>query len=52
MPQYSFRRNSDNTAFVTTDSNPVNVYGSNEIPFMPDNTDRNLLPAIGFIVEF
>lgn len=51
-PQYTFRRTQDNSAFLTTDGNPVNVNGSNAIPFILDNTDRNLLPTIGFIVEF
>lgn len=51
-PQYTFKRNSDNTAFVTTDGNPVNIDGSNAIPYILDNIDGNLLPTIGFIVEF
>jgi outer membrane receptor for ferrienterochelin and colicin len=51
-PQYTFKRNNDNTAFVTTDANPVNINGSNAIPYILDNIDGNLLPTIGFIVEF
>lgn len=51
-PQYSFKRNSDNTSFVTTDGNPVAINGSNAIPFIFDNKDGNILPTIGFIVEF
>lgn len=51
-PQYTFKRNNDNTAFVTTDGNPVKVNGSNAIPFILDNVDGNVLPTIGFIVEF
>jgi outer membrane receptor for ferrienterochelin and colicin len=51
-PQYTFKRNNDNTAFVTTDSNPANINGSNAIPYILDNIDGNLLPTIGFIVEF
>ena len=51
-PQYTFKRNNDNTAFVTTDGNPINVNGSNAIPFILDNVDGNVLPTIGFIVEF
>jgi hypothetical protein len=51
-PQYTFKRNSNNTAFVTTDGNPINVNGSNAIPFILDDVDGNLLPTIGFIVEF
>jgi hypothetical protein len=52
IPHYTFKRNDDNTAFVSTDGHPVNVNGSNAIPFILDNTDRNLLPTIGFILEF
>ena len=51
-PQYTFRRNSDNTAFITTDGNPVNVNGSNAIPYILSKADGNILPTIGFIVEF
>ncbi len=51
-PQYTFKRNNNNTAFVTTDGNPVNVNGSNAIPFILDDVDGNVLPTIGFIVEF
>ncbi|HZI00294.1 MAG TPA: TonB-dependent receptor [Flavisolibacter sp.] len=51
-PQYTFRRNNDNTAFVTTDGNPVNINGSNAIPFILENRDGSVLPTIGFIVEF
>ena len=51
-PQYTFRRNSDNTAFITTDGQPVKIDGSNAIPYILDNEDGNVLPTIGFIVEF
>lgn len=52
MPQYTFKRNNDNTAFVSTDGNPVNVNGSNAIPYILDNMSGRVLPTIGFIVEF
>ena len=52
LPQYSFQRNGSNTAFVTTDGNPINVNGSNGIPLILENLDGSLLPTIGFIVEF
>ena len=52
MPQYTFKRNNDNTAFISTDGNPVNLNGSNGIPLILDNIDGNVLPTIGFIVEF
>jgi hypothetical protein len=51
-PQYTFKRNNDNTAFVSTDGNPVKVNGSNAIPFILDDADGNVLPTVGFIVEF
>jgi hypothetical protein len=51
-PQYTFKRNNDNTAFVSTDGNPVNANGSNAIPFILDDVDGNLLPTVGFIIEF
>jgi len=51
-PQYTFRRNSDNTTFITTDGKPVEIDGSNAIPYILDNVDGNVLPTIGFIVEF
>lgn len=51
-PQYTFRRNSDNTAFITTDGKPVAIDGSNAIPYILDNVDGNVLPTVGFIVEF
>ena len=51
-PQYTFRRNSDNTAFITTDGQPGKIDGSNAIPYLLDNVDGNVLPTIGFIIEF
>ncbi len=51
-PQYTFKRNSDNTAFITTDGQPVKIDGSNAIPYILDNVEGNVLPTIGFIVEF
>lgn len=52
IPQYTFRRNTDNTAFITTDGQPIQQNGSNAIPVILTNEDRNILPTIGFIVEF
>ncbi len=51
-PQYTFQRNTDNTSFITTDGQPVKIDGSNAIPYILDNVDGNVLPTIGFIVEF
>jgi hypothetical protein len=51
-PQYTFRRNADNTAFVTTDGQPIRQNGSNAIPFILTNDDASVIPTIGFIIEF
>jgi outer membrane receptor for ferrienterochelin and colicin len=52
IPQYTFKRNADNTAFVTTDGQPIRQDGSNAIPLLLPNEDGSLLPTIGFIIEF
>jgi len=52
IPQYTFQRNADNTAFLTTDGKPIQRNGSNAIPFILDNRDGLLLPTIGLIMEF
>ncbi len=52
FPKYTFERNADNTAFVTTDGNPVAADGSNAIPVILQSADATVVPAIGFIFEF
>lgn len=52
LPQYTFKRNDDNTAFLTTDGQPIQQNGSNAIPLILPNEDNTFLPTIGFIVEF
>ena len=52
IPQYTFRRNMDNTAFLSTDNQPVKQDGSNAIPLLLDNRDGNILPTLGIILEF
>ena len=52
FPQYTFRRTADNTAFLTTDGQPIRQDGSNGIPVFLDNSDASVIPTIGFIVEF
>lgn len=52
VPNYTFKRVSDNSAFATTDSQPVRMDGKNAIPILLENIDGTLLPTIGFIVEF
>lgn len=50
--RYTFQRNEDNTGFTTTDGNPLRLDGGNAIPVILKNDDGNLVPTLGFIVEF
>lgn len=52
IPQYTFKRNASNTAFETTNGQPIQQNGSNAIPFILENRDGNILPTIGLILEF
>ncbi len=52
IPQYTFKRNADNTDFVTTNGQPIQQNGSNAIPVILANEDKTVLPTIGFIIEF
>ena len=52
VPSYTFTRNADNTAFVTTDGLPIKANGSNAIPTLLKNDEAQVTPSIGFIVEF
>ncbi len=52
FPRYTLKRNSTNTGFETTDGNPLNSDSSNAIPIILNSSDSNVLPTIGFIVEF
>jgi hypothetical protein len=49
---YTFKRTADNSAFETTDNLPLQPNGSNATPILLRNIDGNVLPTIGFIVEF
>jgi hypothetical protein len=51
-PDYTFKRNDDNTGFATTDGQPLAANGSNAIPVILENKSLSVTPAIGFIVEF
>ncbi|MDE3235432.1 MAG: TonB-dependent receptor [Bacteroidota bacterium] len=51
-PAYTFKRNADNTAFLTTDGQPIKPDGSNAIPYLLTAGDAIVTPTIGFIVEF
>ena len=52
FPQFTFKRNETNTAFLTTNGLPLALNGSNAIPLILSNEDGTLIPSIGFIVEF
>jgi len=51
-PQYTFKRNEESTAFVTTDGQTLKQDGSNAVPFILNAPTGFLLPSIGFIMEF
>jgi len=52
LPQYAFKRNADNTDFLTTDGQPIQQNGSNAIPTILQDNEASVLPTIGFIIEF
>ena len=52
MPNYTFKRNADNSGFETTDGMPLKIDGSNAIPVILKNENTSLLPTFGFIFEF
>lgn len=49
---YTFKRNADNTAFETTDGQPLAADGSNATPLILENLSGQLLPSLGVIFEF
>jgi hypothetical protein len=51
-PQYTFARTADNSAFATTDGEPIRFDGSNAVPLILRNDDPTVTPTIGFILEF
>ena len=51
-PSFTFERNEDNTAFITTDGQPIKPDGSNGIPLLLKNKTGRLIPSLGVIVEF
>lgn len=51
-PQYTFQRTPDNTAFASTDGQPVRADGSNAIPYIIRESEAVIIPTIGFIVAF
>ncbi len=51
-PQYTFKRKDDNSAFLSNNGKPVQLNGSNAIPYFLENAEGTLIPTIGFIIEF
>lgn len=51
-PNYTFKRNADNTAFLTTDGRSLKADGSNAIPLLLLNDEVSFTPSVGLIVEF
>lgn len=52
IPEYTFKRNAANTAFLTTDGLSIKADGSNAIPTRVKNDDPFVTPTIGLIIEF
>jgi len=52
LPNYSFKRNEDNSDFETTDGQALNADGSNGIPVLLQDNSALVTPSIGFIFEF
>lgn len=52
MPNYTFKRNADNTGFETTDGLAIKQDGSNAIPVILENKDVTVVPTIGIMIEF
>lgn len=52
VPNYTFERTADNTAFRSTDGQFVRPDGSNAVPTQLTNNDALVTPTIGIIVEF
>ncbi|MGV3641224.1 MAG: TonB-dependent receptor [Adhaeribacter sp.] len=50
--RYTFARKADNSGFETTDGEPLQPDGSNASPLILRNEDGNVIPTLGFIVEF
>ena len=52
IPEYTFERTADNTAFKTSDGLAIQPDGRNAIPTRVKNDDPFFTPSIGLIVEF
>jgi outer membrane receptor protein involved in Fe transport len=51
-PQYTFKRKEDNSDFLSNNGKPVQLNGSNAIPYFLENAEGTFIPTIGFIIEF
>lgn len=51
-PEYTYKRNDESTAFLTTDGQPIRQDGANAIPLILQDETPLILPTIGFIAEF
>lgn len=52
VPDFTFTRNANNTAFITTDGRALKADGSNAIPILLQDDSASFIPSIGLIVEF
>jgi outer membrane receptor for ferrienterochelin and colicin len=52
FPKYTFKRTDDNSAFLTTDGQPLQANGSNAIPYIINKKSGNLIPSFGVNFEF
>lgn len=52
FPQYTFQRNDSNTGFATNNGLPLALDGSNAIPLLLNNSEPQVTPSIGFVIEF
>lgn len=51
-PYYTFKRNTENTGFETTDNQPLKSDGSNGIPMILKSESKNVTPTLGLIFDF
>jgi hypothetical protein len=51
-PDYTFKRTTDNSKFLTTDGKDVMQDGSNAVPLVLPNNDLTITPTLGLIFEF
>ncbi len=52
FPKYTFKRTEDNSAFATSDGQPLRQDGGNGIPTILNTDSGNIIPSIGVVFEF